>query len=329
VFSLTRSRQWAAVSSAFDNSPFLNRRQLGNSFAMGHTEQRITRAIVRPPASNFADGLTTARLGEPDYERALTQHEAYCRALERTGLSLIRLPPDSTHPDSTFVEDTAVIVKASDSSASDAHALPVEHHARDARAGTGLGPATAPPTAVLTRPGAASRLGEIESLRTALQQFFPSLQEIGAPGTIDGGDVCEAAGNHFFIGLSQRTNEAGAQQLAKMLKHLGYTSTTVDIRNVAGLLHLKSAMAYLAHNHLVVTESMADREEFANYDLVGVNSGDDYAANCVRVNEHVLIAAGYSLFESKLTRLGYQTIAVEMSEFQKMDGGLSCLSLRF
>jgi dimethylargininase len=239
----------------------------------------LTRAVVRPPASNFADGLTTARLGEPDYERALGQHEAYCRALERGGLSLTRLPADSTHPDSTFVEDTAVIVKASDSSAGDANALPVEHPARDARAGTPLGRATAPPTAVLTRPGAASRLGEIESVRTALQQFFSSLQEIGAPGTIDGGDVCEAAGNHFFIGLSQRTNQAGAQQLAKMLKHLGYTSTTVDIRNVDGLLHLKSAIAYLAHNHLVVTESMADREEFANYDLVRVNSGDDYAAN--------------------------------------------------
>src|SRR5215470_2259760 len=255
---------------------------------MDHMQETITRAIVRSPASNFGDGLTTAGLGQPDYERALGQHEAYCRALEWCGLSLTRLPPDSTQPDSTFVEDTAVILKALDSSSGDANA---------------------PPTAVLTRPGAASRLGEIESVRTALQQFFPSLHEIAAPGTIDGGDVCEAGGNHFFIGISQRTNEAGAQQLAEMLKEFGCTSKAIDIRNVDGLLHLKSALAYLGNNHLVVTESMADREEFANYDLVRLNSGDDYAANCVSVNEHVLIAAGYESLVTRLQRLGYQTIA--------------------
>ncbi|SRR6266705_3019251 len=255
----------------------------------------FTRAIVRPPAPNFSKGLTTVFLGKPDYEAALRQHDAYCAALEHCGLTVTRLEPDERYPDSCFVEDAAIL--------------------------TGRG-------AVLTRPGAASRVGEIEGVRGALAQFFPSLREIGPPGTLDGGDVCEA-GQHFFIGLSQRTNEEGARQLAKILAELGYTSNIVDIKGVDDILHLKSAVAYLGNNRLVVTETMAHRSEFAGYELVKVNRGDEYAANSVRVNEHVLVASGFESFEKKLRQLGYQTIALEMFEFQKMDGGLSCLSLRF
>src|SRR3954471_493464 len=111
----------------------------------------FTRAIVRPPSANFADGLTTSGLGAPDYEIALRQHEAYCQALECCGISLTRLAPDPDHPDSTFVEDVAVLTER---------------------------------CAVLTRPGAGSRLGEIESMRPVLAQHFPLLQEIQAPGTL-------------------------------------------------------------------------------------------------------------------------------------------------
>jgi dimethylargininase len=170
---------------------------------------------------------------------------------------------------------------------------------------------------------------------------------------MDGGDICEA-GRHFFIGVSSRTNEAGAQQLAELLAPLGYTSSFVDIRGgdemksvpgavrgpqagsplgvvdaTGSILHLKSGLAYLGDNRLVVTDALAERPEFAGYDLVRVPSDDEYAANCIRVNDHVLIAAGHPGFETKLRKLGYQTIALEMTEFQKMDGGLSCLSLRF
>jgi len=268
----------------------------------------LTRAIVRPTALNFSEGLTTGKLGAPDYEIAMRQHEAYCAALEQCGLMLSRLEADSKYPDSTFVEDVAVLFEA----------LP---HGR----------ATAPDAehcAVLARPGAASRLGEIANMRTVLADVFPSLHEINAPGTLDGGDVCEA-GSHFFIGISERTNEAGARQLAEVLSEFGYTSSFVDIRKANGLLHLKSGIAYLGDTHLVVTEALAGRAQFADYDLVRVDRGEEYAANCVRINEHVLVAAGYPKFEAKLRQLGYRTIALEMSEFQKMDGGLSCLSLRF
>jgi len=283
----------------------------------------FTRAIVRPPAANFAEGLTTADLGTPNYQRALKQHEAYCAALERCGLTVTKLDSDPNFPDSTFVEDAAISIGA----------LPHRPHpSRAARLGT-PGRATAPQRgngrcAVLTRPGAPSRAGEVASIRKALAEFFPALSEIQSPGTLDGGDVCEA-GNHFFIGISERTNEAGAQQLAELLAPLGYASSLIDIRGLKSILHLKSGVAFLGDNRLAVIEALGDRPEFRGYDLVTANSSEQYAANCVRVNDHVLVADGYPKFERKLQELGYRTIALGMTEFQKMDGGLSCLSLRF
>ncbi|HEV8138154.1 MAG TPA: hypothetical protein VGP81_00155 [Pyrinomonadaceae bacterium] len=268
----------------------------------------FTKAIVRPPASNFAKGLTTAGLGAPDYALALKQHDAYCAALERCGLGLIRLVADSDYPDSCFVEDTAVMVNSSSSSNPD----PVRH------------------IAVLTEPGATSRVGEVESIRAVFQRVLPenAIHQIEPPGRLDGGDVCEA-GKHYFIGLSVRTNESGAEQLSGFLAGHGYTSSFVDIRDIDSLLHLKSGLAYLGDNRLVVTEALAERKEFADFQQVLVPAGEDYAANCVKVNDYVLIAAGYEQLARKLRQLGYQTLTIDMSEFQKMDGGLSCLSLRW
>ena len=255
----------------------------------------FTRAIVRPPCARFADGLTTLDIGAPNHSRALEQHAAYCEALEQCGLELTRLEPDDPFPDSTFVEDTAILTER---------------------------------CAVLARPGASSRAGEVASMREVLKTFFPPVPAIQAPGTLDGGDVCEA-GDHFFIGISERTNEAGARQLAELLGLFNYTSTFVDIRGVKGVLHLKSGLAYLGEGRLAVIEALSSRVESRDYDLVPVNSDEEYAANCVMVNDRVLLAKGYPKFERKLREVGYQTIALEMTEFQKMDGGLSCLSLRF
>lgn len=263
----------------------------------------FSKAIARRPASSFATGLTTSKLGPPNYELALKQHAAYCEALKRCGLALTRLDCDERFPDATFVEDTAVI------------------------AGTN-GQAAGKPFAILTRPGAPSRLGEVSSIATVLSQFFPELLSIAEPGTVDGGDICEAD-DHFFIGVSERTNEAGAEQLAKLVSRLGYTASLVDVRSRKNLLHLKSGLAYLGDERLAVIDELADHEAFRRFELVRVNPGEEYAANCVCVNDYVLIAAGYPKFESALQELGYQTLPLEMTEFQKMDGGLSCLSLRF
>jgi dimethylargininase len=262
---------------------------------MSDGKKEFKRAIFCPPGINFAAGLTTVDLGVPDHAIAVRQHEGYCAALEQCGLTLTRLEVDERFPDSTFVEDTAVLT---------------EH------------------CAILTRPGASSRAGEVTSIRTSLSQFYSLIKSIEEPGTLDGGDVCEA-GKHFFIGISERTNKAGAQQLAELLALEGYTSTCVDIRGINSILHLKSGISYLGENRLVVIDALANRAELHGYDLVRVNAGEEYAANCLYLNDRVLVGAGYPLLESSLRDLGYQTIALEMSEFQKMDGGLSCLSLRF
>jgi len=254
-----------------------------------------SRAIVRRPGENFAEGLTTVDLGKPGYELALRQHDAYCRALERCGLSLTRLKPDARFPDSTFVEDTAVLT---------------------------------PQGAVIARPGAASRAREIEEIRGLLRKDFAQVREICEPGTLDGGDVCEA-GNRFFIGVSQRTNEAGAKQLAALLGGFGYDTTLIDIRGLSNILHLKSGLAYLGGNRLLMIDELRDCKEFAGYAVVGIDKTEAYGANCLLINDRVLIASGFSRLRRQLERLDYEVIALDMSEFQKMDGGLSCLSLRF
>src|SRR6185503_10437179 len=130
------------------------------------------------------------------------------------------------------------------------------------------------PQAILTRPGAASRTGEVESIGAVLKQLLPetAVQKIEPPATLDGGDICEA-GNHFFIGVSARTNESGAQQLANFVGARGYTSSFVDIRGMDSLLHLKSGLAYAGDNRLVITEPLADLKELEDFDVVTAPSG--------------------------------------------------------
>ena len=255
----------------------------------------FTHALVRPPAASFADGITSSGLGAPDLGVALEQHEAYCRILERLGLSLQRLPPDPAFPDSTFVEDAAIV--------------------------TGRG-------AILTRPGAPSRAGEVTALGAALDRWFPELDRITSPGTVDGGDVCEA-GEHFFIGLSHRTNEVGAAQLSAWLSARGFGSSVIDIRGMRGLLHLKTGLSWLGGRRLIVWGEIAGHERLGGWDVVEVPEGEEYAANCILVNDRVLIANGFPHTASLLRGFGHEVAAVEMSEYRKMDGGLSCLSVRW
>jgi dimethylargininase len=259
----------------------------------------FTRAIVRPPADNFAAGLSSAALGSPDVGRALQQHAAYVHALRDCGLEVTCLEPDGEYPDATFVEDTAIVAARG---------------------------------AVLTRPGAPSRAGEVRSIAECLRGIYADLLEIEAPGTVDGGDICEADG-HFLIGISARTNANGAHQLAEHLCGLKYTSSMIDIRSSHGLLHLKSGIAYLGDGIWAVQsglEAMLRSQGGIDvHDPIVVSPREAYAANCVRVNAAVLVAAGYSQMSAALEQKGCRVVHLEMSEFKKMDGGLSCLSLRF
>jgi dimethylargininase len=210
-------------------------------------------------------------------------------------LTLIRLAPDNDFPDSTFVEDTAVLT----------------NH-----------------VAVITRPGAESRLGEIAAIKGELARWYEHLDLVQPPGLIDGGDVC-LVDKRFLIGISDRTNGDGAGQLAGFFAARGFSAEFVDITRFPGLLHLKSGISYLGDNRLLVMGSLKDADFLNGLEPVVVPEGEDYAANCVRINDHVLLPAGNPRVASTLKGLGYQLIELEMSEFRKMDGGLSCLSLRF
>lgn len=252
-------------------------------------------AIVRPPGKNFAGGLTSAQLGAPEADLAKQQHADYVRALAECGVAVTVLAEADDFPDATFVEDVAIVT---------------------------------PKRALLTRPGAASRRGEVDLMRPALQKHFPTLAEIQAPGTVDGGDVCEAGG-HWFIGLSARTNEDGAGQLAQWLKSLGFRATLVDIHAHSGLLHLKSGLAWLGGNKLAVVEALAKEPAWRDYECIRVAESEDYAANCLLINETLLMARGFPQFAAEMRGQGMRVRELDMSEFRKMDGGLSCLSLRW
>ena len=157
---------------------------------------------------------------------------------------------------------------------------------------------------------------------------FPTLAQIGAPGTLDAGDVCEA-GDHVFIGISHRTNAAGAEQLATWLLQFGITSSTVDIRGIESILHLKSGIAAIEPKRLVLIDALADHPAFTGYDVTRVPTGEEYGGNCVRVNDVIFVSAGQPQLDARLRALGYTLEVLDMSEYRKMDGGLSCLSLRF
>jgi dimethylargininase len=256
----------------------------------------FTRAITRKPGTSFAGGITTANLGQPQLALALEQHAAYCYALERCGLQVTTLEADVRFPDSTFVEDAAVLT---------------------------------PQLAVITRPGADSRKGETEAIRTALETHYADIRTIAAPGTVDGGDICQA-GDHFFIGVSARTNPQGALQLAGHLQAAGFTTSEIDIRRTGSLLHLKSGLTYLGNGTVLVCEELAGLPDFEGYRVLVVpDEKESYAANCIRVNDFVLFADGFPKTAALLASEGFDLLPLNVSEYQKMDGGLSCLSLRF
>jgi dimethylargininase len=215
--------------------------------------------------------------------------------LERLGLSLERLPPDPQFPDSTFVEDTAVVTSKG---------------------------------AILARPGAPSRAGEVKAIGAALGRWFSQVDRITPPGTLDGGDVCEA-GDHFFIGVSHRTNDEGAAQLAAWLEQRGFGSSLIDIRGISGMLHHKTGISWLGGRRLLAWASVAGHEALRGWEVVQVPEGEEYAANCIGVNGAMLVAQGFPRTAELLRALGQEVVAIDVSEYRKMDGGLSCLSVRW
>jgi len=252
----------------------------------------FTRAIVRIPCRSIVHGLSSAKLGKPDHRLALQQHERYVEALESCGLEVTVLPPDENFPDSTFVEDVALLT---------------------------------PRCAVITNPGAQSRKGETRLILKTIRSFYPVVEMIEAPGTVEAGDIM-MVGDHYYIGLSGRTNLEGAEQVISILASHGFTGSTVELDEV---LHLKTGLGYLENDNLLACGEFLAKPEFRKFKLLKVGHAEAYAANSVWINGKVLVPAGFPKTRAMIESAGYEVMAVDVSEFRKLDGGLSCLSLRF
>lgn len=251
--------------------------------------------IVRKPGKSICDGITSApELGKPDYEKALKQHENYIETLKKCGVNVTVLEPLEEFPDSCFVEDTAVLTKK---------------------------------CAIISNPGAESRNKEPEFMVKAIKKFYPEdkIEYIKAPGTLEGGDVM-MVGDHFYVGKSARTNEEGIKQFIKILNKYGLTGSEVPLEKV---LHLKTGVNYIENNNMLVSGEFINKKDFENYNKIIVPEDESYGANCIWVNETVIVPKGYPKIEKAIKDMGYKVLVTDTSEFKKIDGGLSCLSLRF
>lgn len=252
----------------------------------------FSKAIVKKPCKALVSGITTADLGLPDYENALVQHANYVQALKDCGLEVTELAADEQFPDSTFVEDAALMT---------------------------------PHCAIITNPGAASRREETVAMRPVVQSFYKQVANIEAPGTVEAGDIM-MVDSHYYIGLSERTNQAGADQMIAILEKHGMTGSVVTMSEV---LHLKTGLGYLEGNNLLACGEFLTKPEFQKYNILEVAPEEAYAANSVWINGKVLTPKGFPKTKALIESAGYEAVEVDVSEFQKIDGGLSCLSLRF
>jgi dimethylargininase len=250
----------------------------------------FTHAILRTPGPNLALGLTTARSGVPDHAHALRQHTRYIEAIQQAGLEVTVLEPLSAYPDAYFVEDVAVVT---------------------------------PEIAVITRPGAAARRGEEAFIESVLRTHRP-IGRIVNPGTLEGGDVL-VAGMRVFVGLTDRTNAEGARQLHEILSPQGYDVVKIPVGKG---LHLKSSVNHVGEGELLVTREFAGHDALAGFRLLIVDEGDEYSANALWVNDRILVPAGFPQTCRLLESLGRRIVEIDVNEFRKMDGGLTCLSLR-
>ncbi|WEV71805.1 arginine deiminase family protein [Bifidobacterium sp. ESL0790] len=255
----------------------------------------FTNVVVRVPGKSLADGLSGADLGKPNYTNAIVQHEYYINALTKTGVNITVLPPMEEFPDSCFIEDNALCT---------------------------------PKCAIISRPGAPTRRKEVQSpdLRATLEQHYDHIEEIKAPGTIEPGDIM-MVGDHFYIGLSARTNKEGAEQMIGYLEKYGMSGETVTMKE---MLHLKTGVNYLEHNNLLISGEFKSDPRFDKFNKIEIPEDEGYAANCIWINDYVIVPKGYPKTKKAIEDLGqYKVLECDTSEYKKVDGGLSCLSLRF
>ncbi|MEE4292930.1 MAG: dimethylargininase [Xanthomonadales bacterium] len=254
---------------------------------------RFCSAIARRPGRSVVNGLREDDRGAPDYERYLAEHEAYLAELEEAGLTVHLLPALEAFPDSVFVEDTALCLPAG---------------------------------VVILNPGAPSRRGEAGMMASDCRSLGLPVHEIGGPGTIDGGDIL-LTDREILVGLSRRTSHDGFMALRDRVEPWGYRVRAVQ--TPGSVLHFKTDCCVLGPNTVYATPRLSTAPCFDGYDVIETPPGEEAAANCIRVNDRVLVPAGYPATERKLSAAGYDVRVVPASQAALLDGGLSCQSLRF
>jgi len=249
-------------------------------------------AVVRRPGYNFSDGVTSADSDKPSFRKALAQHKKYCRTLKNLGLKLTVLEANKLYADGCFVEDTVIVTEN---------------------------------VIVITNPGAASRKGEQMAVAELFKQQALDVKYITS-GTVDGGDILRI-GDRFYIGRSARTSKEGASQLSDFLKQAGFETQIVEIS--PSPLHLKSGVTYVGNDTVIGLNILVNHRAFERYKKITVPEDEAYAANCLLINGTVLFPTGFPKTKAMLINGGFQIAELPMSEFAKMDGGLTCLSVPF
>ena len=260
---------------------------------MEYKSYNFTHAICRKPARSLINGLRAIDTGQPDYDVFVKDHEDYISALKKCGAKVYLLDALEQYPDSVFVEDAALCL---------------------------------PECAIIMRPGAPSRLGEAQEILPVISDIYSTVLRIEGPGFIEGGDIL-ATEKEILVGKSARTDEAGIAELARLLEPWDYLVRTVE--TPADILHFKTDCSLIGYNAILSTKNLARSGCFEGYDVVTVEEGEEACANAIRFNNSLIMPRGFPATEEKLQKLGYDIIPVGNEQAAKLDGGMSCMSLRF
>jgi dimethylargininase len=254
---------------------------------------QFSHAITRRPSASIVNGLRAEDTGTPDLALMQQHHNEYVGLLRETGADVTELEALEAFPDSVFVEDDALCL---------------------------------PGLAVLMRPGAPSRLGEVEHMAPALRKHFNTVAAIEGPGFIEGGDIL-LTDKEILVGKSARTDSEGIAELTRIVEPHGHVVREVD--TPAGVLHFKTDCSLLGDNTILSTKRLDASGCFAGYRVIHTEDDEEAAANTIRFNQFVIMPSGFPKTAEKLMREGFEVRQVGNSECAKLDGGMSCLSLRF
>lgn len=259
---------------------------------MSDRSYRFTHAVARKPPRSAVRGLRATDVGDPDIATMVDHHDAYVAALKDAGVEVIVLESLEDYPDSLFVEDTALCLAEG---------------------------------AVVLRPGAPTRFGEAKAMAPHLAALYGHVTVLEGPGFVEGGDILTTE-SEILIGRSERTDSAGISELASIVSAWGYAVR--EVRTPPGVLHFKSDCSLLDGNTILSTTTLSDSGCFDGYRVIDVAEGEEPAANSIRVNDVVFMPRGFPQTISRVRDAGFTVVELDNSECQKIDGGLSCLSLR-